>query len=65
MHRKWLKESVEWRAWGWLWMNPQPVGKAAGQQFSRNRLKIKQANTITTMDLRQTKGQTSNSTEIQ
>lgn len=60
-----MARSVEWRAWGWLWTNPQPVGKAAEQQFSRNRLKIKQANSITTMDPGQRKGQTSNSIEIQ
>lgn len=40
-------------------------GKGAEQQFSRNRLKIKQANSITKMDSGQRKGQTSNSIEIQ
>lgn len=65
MHRKWLKDNVEGRAWGWLRRNPQPVGKGAEQQFSRNRLKIKQANSITAMDPGQRKGQTSNSIEIQ
>lgn len=29
MHRKLLKDSLEWRAWGWLWMNPQPAERAA------------------------------------
>lgn len=46
-------------------MNPLPMGKDAEQQFSRNRLKIKKANSITTMDPGQRKGHTSNSIEIQ
>ena len=37
MHRKWLKDSVEWRVWGWLWMTTQQVREAAEQQFSGNK----------------------------
>lgn len=36
MHIKWFKDSVEWRAWGWLWTTTQQVGEAAEQQFSGN-----------------------------